>query len=498
MLRKIKRILISNRGEIACRIINTCKALGIQTIVPYLQIEENETFVKNADISVTVSNDNGLNPYLDIKKLLKIARESKADAVHPGYGFLSENPEFSKACSQSGLIFVGPDYKSMSSLSSKTSTKELCKKLNIPVIEAVTGKLTKNMIKKFYSKVKGPILIKAAAGGGGRGMRIVRNLNNIENEIKECQNESNRYFKDPTVFIEKYIQNARHIEVQIVGDKFNNYYHLFERECSIQRRNQKLIEEAPADSIPNHIKQKLYDYALKLVKEVNYTNVGTVEFLVDQYDALYLQEVNTRLQVEHPVTELITGIDLVALQIEIAEGYQIKQRFNDLSYRGHAIECRLVTEDPYNNFIPSTGIIDRVKFPHSQFVRVDTYVKNGTVISPLFDSLIAKIISHGLTRSIAINRLSNYLNELVLTGVSTTASLYLQILKDPDYKNNKIDTNYIGRKNFMLPSEILTASLLVLGGLQYSENNKRYLSSRNLNEISMWKRAIRLTNENTI
>lgn len=486
---KINRILIANRGEIANRIINTCELMGIRTIVPYIPAEESESFVRNATTAVRVDSascSNGIHPYLDIKLLTRLAVKAKAQAIHPGYGFLSENPDLPRACSEQGIIFIGPSEKSMRMLGSKANIKDIASRLNIPTVRSLRCKITPDRVDAMLKQARSPLLIKAAAGGGGRGMRLVRRKSEIMQALKGAKEEAKRYFNDPSLIIEEYIEDARHIEVQIAGDGKGNYIHMFERECSIQRRNQKLIEESPAAAVDERLKQDLYKYAIQLAKYAKYSNLGTVEFLVGLDGRCYLQEVNTRLQVEHPVTEMLTGIDMVQLQIEIAMRKPLPKQ-EDVRRSGHAIECRIVAENPYADFMPSTGVITHLSLPHNHNVRVDTYIKRGTKITPLFDSLLAKFITWGRTRQEAINRMRWYLTNTVIDGVHTSAGLLAQIMNDEDYLNNKITTQFLSHKRFRPDEMALNAALLAAALHRRATTSKRMLASSTLEPISKWK-----------
>ncbi|RHZ70458.1 hypothetical protein Glove_271g61 [Diversispora epigaea] len=453
--KNIKKILIANRGEIACRIIKTCKNLGILTVAVYSDIDQNALFVSLADEAVHIGSSLASESYLNIEEIIKVAYHTNAEAIHPGYGFLSENPQFHQRISESSqiyssydLIFIGPSPKSMLAIGDKIKAKNLLSKHlpSVPLIPGYNGDdQSLKILTKEAKRIGFPILLKASAGGGGKGMRIVHEESKLLEEIEHAKSESLRSFGSDQLLIEKYFDSIRHIEIQIIGDQYGNVYHCFERECSIQRRHQKVIEETPSPFLDQALREQMIKTAIQISKFLNYIGVGTIEFIVDEKEKrFYFLEMNTRLQVEHPITELVTGLDLVELQILIAQGYDLSQSIlPTLKSNGHSIECRLYSEDPGNNFLPSTGKIRYWKQCTAPFIRYDTGIETGSEISIYYDPLIAKISVWAPTRQQALQRMSYALCNTVCLGLITNQSFLSKIFCHQNFLSGNYNTNFI-------------------------------------------------------
>ncbi|MUP39525.1 acetyl/propionyl/methylcrotonyl-CoA carboxylase subunit alpha [Labilibaculum euxinus] len=442
-----KRLLIANRGEIALRIMRTARELGIHTIALYTELDRQAEHVLQADEAYPLRGNNLQETYLNLNQIVEIARKAKADAIHPGYGFLAENAVFSQLCVDNGIDFVGPDADAILLMGNKVNAREFAKSIGVPVLEGVVGDSVKLI--EEAGKMQFPLLIKAAAGGGGKGMRIVYKKEDLQAALESTSRESASYFGDGTVLIERYIQNPRHIEVQILADQHGNVVHLFERECSIQRRFQKVIEEAPSPTLTHELRKEMGNMAVFLAQEMNYTNAGTVEFLVDEDLNYYFLEMNTRIQVEHPVTEMITGIDLVEKQLSIASGRKLKLRQEDIHMKGHAIEARIYAEDPENEFIPSPGEISFYKTPKlfDGRLRLDSAIVGACTIHPDYDPMIAKLVVWDENRDLAIEGLHHALHNYEIHGIKNNI-MYLHTLLNTDhFKQNKISTHFCQNNN---------------------------------------------------
>jgi 3-methylcrotonyl-CoA carboxylase alpha subunit len=433
----MKRVLIANRGEIAVRIIKTLKSLGISTVAVYHSDEKSATHVKEAQHAVSLGRESLRNTYLNIPRLIQIAQENSCDAIHPGYGFLSENYEFARACEENKITFIGPKSEVIRLMGLKSEAKTIAVKAGVPVLESVVYQSIQQFDKLNFNF---PVLIKAVAGGGGKGMKIVNRRDDFEVLVKSAKREAEQYFGDDRVIIEPYLDNARHIEVQIVGDQHDNIIHLFERECSLQRNHQKIIEEAPASSLSDSLRSEIHQAAVNFARELNYSSLGTVEFLVSK-NKFYFLEMNTRIQVEHPVTEMITGIDLVKEQIFIADGRKLSEEIKNAQFEGHAIEARICAENPYENFRASSGRVSFVHFPEE--VRVDTFIHSDTLVTPHFDSMLGKMILYGKDRTEAIDKLARAIKSTVIHGVDTNLNYLFQIVKDDNFVRNQISTRYL-------------------------------------------------------
>ncbi len=439
------KILIANRGEIAVRIIRTCKYMGIETVAIYSDADKDSLHVQLADESVCVGSAYSKDSYLNMENIITAAISKGAEAIHPGFGFLSENSLFAKLCADCGITFIGPSGEIINNMGNKSKAREMMINAGIPVVPGSESHV-KNLeeAKKIAHEIGFPILIKASAGGGGRGMRIAANTNEFSAAFETAKSEAKSAFGDDTMYLEKYIIKPKHIEFQMLADKYGNVIHLGERDCSIQRRNQKVVEEAPS-MISSSLRKKMGEAAVKICQTVNYENAGTIEFLVSGED-FYFIEMNTRIQVEHPVTEMITGLDIVKEQILIASGEKLEYTQKDLNIRGHAIECRINAENPKHKFSPNSGKINLLHFPSGNGIRVDSFIYQDYTIQPYYDSMIAKIIVHGTSRQEAVKKMRAALEELVIEGINTNQSFLYMIMNNADYTKGTFDTSFIEQK----------------------------------------------------
>ncbi|TXH20020.1 MAG: ATP-grasp domain-containing protein, partial [Chitinophagaceae bacterium] len=441
-MRIIKKILIANRGEIALRIQRTARKLNIAVVAIYTLDDQDAAFVQEADEAVLLPGDTLAETYLNIEKIIQIAQQYQVDAIHPGYGFLSENKNFIDACSVANIKFIGPPKTAVHAMGNKIEARINAIKAGVQVTPGITGSSIELL--EQYTTIGFPILIKAAAGGGGKGMKVVHHQNELAEAIESTAREAKNYFGDDTIYMEKYIAHPRHIEVQVLGDEHGNMVHLFERECSIQRRHQKIIEEAPSISISDEVRKNVCNAAVQLAKSIGYYSAGTMEFLLDDQQQFYFLEMNTRIQVEHPVTEMITGIDIVAQQIAIAEGRELGLHQDEITHKGHAIECRIYAENPEKNFLPSPGKIALYQEPTLSEIRIDGMkLKNGSVVSGDFDPMIAKLIVHGNDRNDALAKMSKALKQYIITGIDTNVEFLNHFVQSPTVLNNQFSTKYI-------------------------------------------------------
>ncbi len=439
-----RKILIANRGEIALRIIRACKELGIQSVAVYSEPDDHSLHVRFADEAVCVGPGPSPQSYLNIPHLISAAEITNADAIHPGYGFLAESAYFAEICESCNLYFIGPSPKVIAQMGDKAFAKEEMKRAGVPTILGSEGVVkTYEDAVKVVEEIDFPVIIKAVAGGGGRGMRMVRSKKELKNAYSSAKTEAESAFGNPELYIEKFFESPRHIEVQILGDKHGNVVSLGERDCSIQRKHQKLIEESPSPAVTEEMRVELNKVAVSGAERVGYNSVGTIEFLMDRNGHFYFMEMNTRIQVEHPVTEEVFGMDLVKEQIAVAAGKKLPQKLKKYKMRGHAIECRINAEDPLKNFRPAPGQITSFHTPGGVGVRVDTHSYAQYMIPPYYDSLIAKLITHGRNRMEAIERMSRALEEFVVEGVPTTIPLHMAILNDKVFRSGTFDTNYL-------------------------------------------------------
>ena len=444
----MNKILVANRGEIALRIMRSCKEMGIGTVAVYSEADRNAPFVRYADEAVCLGPPPSSQSYLDGDKIIKVCKQLKVDGIHPGYGFLSENADFAAKVKKAGIIFIGPSPAAMEMMGDKLSAKAAAKKYKIPMVPGSEGSITSVAEGKRIAAATGfPLLIKASAGGGGKGMRIVEKISEFEEQMKLAVSEATSAFGDGSVFIEKYVTGPRHIEIQILGDTYGNIVHLFERECSIQRRHQKVIEEAPSSILTPALRKKMGDCAVNVGKACKYVGAGTVEFLVDEKLNFYFLEMNTRLQVEHPVTEMITGLDLVKEQIRIARGEKLSFKQEDLKINGHAIESRVYAEDPANNFLPDIGVLSTYMPPKGPGVRVDDGFEEGMQIPIYYDPMIAKLVTHGKDRAEAISRMIRAIEDYQITGVETTLPFCKFVMKHKSFISSGFTTDFV-KNNF--------------------------------------------------
>ena len=440
-----KKILIANRGEIALRIIHACRELNIKTVAVYSEADENSLHVRFADEDVCIGPPRSADSYLNVPAIISAAEITGADAIHPGYGFLSESAYLAEVCEACHIRFIGPDPSVIKLLGDKARAKKAMKKAGVPMLPGSDGPVTdEEHALKVVKDIGFPVIVKAVAGGGGRGMRVVRNAGELSHALRTAQREAEAAFGNGDVYIEKYLDSPRHIEFQIIGDHHGNVVHLGERECSIQRRHQKLIEEAPSPALSDKIRRKMGSLVVDAAKAVQYTNAGTFEFLMDRDGKFYYMETNTRLQVEHPVTEMVTGIDIVKEQIRIAAGERLSFKQSEVTFTGHAIECRVNAEDP-ETFAPSPGVIHAFSTPGGPGVRIDTFAHSDCTVTPYYDSMIAKIITHGRDRQEAIARMRRTLDMTVIEGIRTSVPLHLKILNEADFNAGRLNTSFMER-----------------------------------------------------
>ncbi|MDE7105017.1 MAG: acetyl-CoA carboxylase biotin carboxylase subunit [Ruminococcus sp.] len=441
-----KKILIANRGEIAVRIIRACRELGIRCIAVYSTADRDSLHAQIADEAVCIGPPATKDSYLNINSIIQAAINSGAEAIHPGFGFLSENAEFAKLCEKNGIVFIGPSYKSIEMLGDKAAAKETMANAGVPVIPGSKGAVKSiDDAKRIAEECGYPILVKASAGGGGRGIRRVDSPDDLESQIIAAQQEAKNFFGDDTVYIEKFLVNPHHVEIQIMADKMGNYIYLGERDCSMQRRNQKILEECPSPIISTELRKKMGEAAVTAAKECGYYNAGTIEFLVDENRDFYFMEMNTRIQVEHPITEEVTGFDIVKAQIEVAADMPLDLKQEDIEIRGHAIECRINAENPNLDFRPSPGTINALYTPGGPGVRIDSAVYQGYTITPYYDSMISKLIVHGSDRNEAINKMKWALSEFIVSGVDTNIDFQLEIIKRPEFISGNYDNGFLTR-----------------------------------------------------
>ena len=444
----MKRILIANRGEIALRAIRAIHKLNKEAVCIYSRADKDAIYLEFADGAVCVGPEKSSDSYLNIPAIITAAEMTECDAIFPGYGFLSENQAFVEICQEHNIRFIGPSLEVMKLMADKSKAKEVMKKAGVPVVPGSDGALKSvEEAKKVAKEIGYPVILKAASGGGGRGMRVVEDEKYLENAFLAASSEAESAFGDPTIYMEKFIEKPRHVEVQILGDKHGNVIHLGERDCSLQRRHQKLIEESPAIILDEKTREKLLQTAVKAAKAIGYYSAGTIEFLVDKDLNFYFMEMNTRLQVEHPVTEMVTGIDLVEWMIRVEEGEKIPSQ-DEVTFKGHAIECRILAEDP-EKFIPSPGKIQKLYIPGGKDVRVDTHIYTGYIIPPHYDSLIAKVITWGEDRKRAIEVMKEALREFKVSGLKTSTAFHLKMLENEDFLNNNYDTKYLETKGLV-------------------------------------------------
>ncbi|HPF50748.1 MAG TPA: acetyl-CoA carboxylase biotin carboxylase subunit [Draconibacterium sp.] len=495
-MNKIKKILIANRGEIAIRVMRTCRELDIETVAIYSEADRTSLHVRYAHEAYYVGKAPSSESYLNIDKIIEIAKRSNADAIHPGYGFLSENAKFARRCAEEGIIFIGPSPEVIVQMGDKIQARESMMAAGIPVVPGTEGEIkSEDEALEIIREIGLPVMIKASAGGGGKGMRLVKNEADIISSVRAARSEAKAAFGDDAVYIEKYITSPHHIEFQILGDQHGNVVHLFERECSVQRRHQKMIEETPSPLMTPELRETMGKAAVEAAQAVNYVGAGTIEFLVDNNLNYYFLEMNTRLQVEHPITERVTGIDLVKQQIFVAEGKELEFRQDELKQRGHAIECRVYAEDPDNNFMPSAGKVYKISNPLGLGVRTDGYVYEGYEIPIYYDPMISKLIVWGKTRDEAIARMRRALYEYKITGVKTSIKMLERVMNNENFISGNYDTHFIEKNQEQLMTKgssvdpedmvIIAAFIDYLDKISIpSTNNKEFVCAQ-----SRWKKT---------
>ena len=443
----LKKILIANRGEIAVRIIRACREMGIKTVAVYSEADKTALHTKLADEAICIGPAISTKSYLNVKAIIEAACLTGADSIHPGFGFLSENNSFAKMCDEIGIKFIGPKPEIIELMGNKSKAKETMKSVGVPVVPGSDGLIyTMQEAINISNQIGYPVIIKASAGGGGKGIRIAYSEEELRKAYEIVKQEALNSFNDDSIYIEKFIENPRHIEIQIMADEYGNAVHLGERDCTVQRKNQKMLEETPSGVIDSRLREKMGAIAVKAVKEVGYTNVGTIEFLVDKNKDFYFMEMDTRIQVEHPVTEMVTGLDLIKEQIRIASGEKMKYRQRDINFNGHSLEARINAENPYKNFMPSPGTIEELHLPGGNGIRVDTAVYSGYKVPQNYDSMIAKVIVHGKDRNESIAKMKSALSEFVISGIETNIDFLLKILDNENFVNNEYDTSFIEKE----------------------------------------------------
>ena len=455
----IKKILIANRGEIALRIVRACRELGIQTLAVYSEADEQSLHVQLADEAICIGPAPGAESYLRADRILSAAEIADVDAIHPGYGFLSENAEFAEQCESCNITFIGPHSETIAKMGDKAIARETVAKAGVPIIPGSDGPIEdeKEAI-KVAKKIGFPVIIKAVAGGGGRGMRIAHNAVSFAKEFQSARLEATKAFGNGSLYVEKYLENPRHVEFQVLADKHGNAIHLGERDCSVQRRHQKVIEEAPSPFLDKNLRARMGKAALKATSAANYVNAGTIEFLVDSKGNFYFIEMNTRIQVEHAVTEEVTGVDLIKEQIQVASGNRLSLSQKDIVLSKHAIECRICAENPSRNFAPSPGTIGLYYAPGGHGVRVDSHVYGGYTVSPYYDSMICKLIAYGRTRKIALDRMYRALSEYIIRGIDTNVEFLKAVILDPGFRQGEATTSYVEEFLSRAPKDVFQSS----------------------------------------
>lgn len=496
----IKKVLVANRGEIAIRIMRSCREMGIDTVAVFSDADRTAMHVRYANEAYNIGKAPSSESYLNMDKIIATAKASGADAIHPGYGFLSENSKFARRCREEGLRFIGPSPESIEMMGDKISARKKMIAAGVPVVPGTTEKVTSEAeAAKYIREIGLPVMIKASAGGGGKGMRLVKKESQIASSLRAARSEAKTAFGDDALYIEKYVDSPHHIEFQILSDKYGNTVHLFERECSVQRRHQKVVEETPSPIMTPEIREQMGAYAVAAANACQYEGAGTIEFIVDDKLNFYFLEMNTRLQVEHPITERVVGVDLVKEQIRIAEGFELPFRQEDLKQSGHAIECRIYAEDTDNNFMPNPGTITHITEPFGFGVRCDGYVYEGYTIPIYYDSLISKLIVWGRTREDAIERMRRALYEYKITGIKTTIRFLERIMDTPDFRKGEYNTHFIEKNNaFLLADGICDTQCedmaMIATFAQYVsrlEDSKKTNAAPSEKKETNWKRQLR-------
>jgi acetyl-CoA carboxylase biotin carboxylase subunit len=491
---KIESLLIANRGEIAIRICRTAKHMGIKTYGIKTSKEPNAFYLSHLDEIIDFSDNlEDIPEFLDIEGLVNAAKKHNIQAIHPGYGFLAENPYFAQRCEEEGIIFIGPSPQAIYKMGNKTIAKQIANRQNVPLLKGSIGKVrTPDEAREIADKIGYPVILKAEAGGGGRGMRIIEKSSQVDKMFQLATTEAEKAFGDPSVFIEKYVRNPRHIEFQIFGDKHGNYIHLGERECSLQRKHQKLLEESPSPALDDSLRQIMGEASIKIANAVNYYSAGTVEFLLDSDKKFYFMEMNTRIQVEHSVTEMVTGLDLVELQIRVAEGELLPIKQEDVKFKGWAIECRINAEDVQAGFAPFLGTIEKIQYPRSKNIRIDTGITESSVVTPYYDSMLTKLIVYGENREKALNNTINALNKFWIKGIKTTIPFFKAVLSNKKFRNGDFNTSFIEKEMSDLfhhgsEDEMLAAYLATFDFAASLETDRSaYLDFEQGKNISPW------------
>jgi acetyl-CoA carboxylase biotin carboxylase subunit len=454
MLTTFRKVLVANRGEIAVRILRACSELGLRTVAVYSEADRNALHVRYADEAYPIGPSSARESYLSIEKIVEVARSAGVEAIHPGYGFLSENADFARACQENDIVFIGPRAESIAAMGDKIAARETVRKVGVPVVPGSDGPVaTIDDALGVAARIGYPVLLKATAGGGGKGMRTVSSADELASAFRLAASEATAAFGDGTLYVERMLEGVRHVEIQILADRYGNVVYVGERECSIQRRRQKLVEEAPSSAVDENLRVRMGEVAVRAAQAVNYENAGTVEFLVDRDKNFYFLEMNTRLQVEHPVTEMVTGLDLVVEQIRVASGRRLRLRQRDITLKGAAIECRICAEDPYNDNLPSIGRITSVFEPSGPGVRVDSAVYDGYDVSLYYDPLLAKLIVSGETRAQAIQRMRRALSEFKLLGIRTNIPFHLRLMESPSFIAGRFDNAFLETFSLAAPDE---------------------------------------------
>ncbi|HEX5417239.1 MAG TPA: acetyl-CoA carboxylase biotin carboxylase subunit [Chloroflexota bacterium] len=495
MLTTFRKVLVANRGEIAIRILRACSELGLRTVAVYSEADRNALHVRYADEAYCIGPASARESYLSIDKIIEVARQSRAEAIHPGYGFLSEKEEFAQACVDNDIVFIGPRPESIAAMGDKIAARRTVKAAGVPVVPGSDGPVASvDEARAIAEQIGFPVLLKATAGGGGKGMRTVKTPDELAMAFRMASSEAQSAFGDGTLYVERLLEGVRHVEIQVLADRHGNTVHLGERECSIQRRRQKLIEEAPSPVVDEELRQRMGEVAVKAAQAVGYENAGTVEFLLDRERNFYFLEMNTRLQVEHPITEMVTGVDLVVEQIRVAMGRRLRLRQKDIALKGHAIECRVCAEDPYNDYLPSIGKITTVNEPSGPGVRVDSAVYSGYEVSLYYDPMVAKLIVRGENRAQAIQRMRRALSEFKLLGIRTNIPFHLRMMESPTYIAGRFDNSFL--ETFTLASDDETgerAKLAAIAATAVAHQLKQAQSRQSAGERqvaeSPWKSA---------
>lgn len=488
------KVLIANRGEIAVRIIRACRELGIKTVAVYSEADRESLHVKYADECYCIGPSPPAQSYLDINKIIKVAKKSASEAIHPGYGFLAQIPSFAKACQTNNIEFIGPSSDVLEKMGNKVMARKIMAKANVPVIPGSMNAIKdEDDVAKVAEEVGYPVFVKAVFGGGGKGMRLVKNKNAIPHAMEVAKLEAQLSFGSPELYVEKMLINPRHIEFQVLADKKGNVIHLGERECSIQRKYQKLIEETPSPMMTEELRNVIGEKAIQAAKAINYTSVGTIEFLINKEGGFYFLEMNTRLQVEHLITEMVTGVDIVKEQIKIAAGEDLSYRQSDIMMRGHAINCRINSEDPYNDFVPCPGTITEYCPPGGFGIRVDSALYAGYTIPVFYDSLVAKLAAWGMNRNEALQRMKNALNEYHMEGIETTIPLHKRILEDEYFNRGEIHTRFVEERIGSLTpeetyeEEVAALSAVLATYLQNRQSGLAVIPQRKAKKVSSWR-----------